>query len=356
MPAGPRRGVVVLQRALEPDVDVAIQFLQRWSQQGPWVLTALDPDRGFIRTKGFGPECLAICRHWIQYWQTRESPRNIYFQVNLDRRPLEEIDKKSRKEHIAAVVALHADIDAYKDGEDVEAGRQRVLKILTDNLPPGVPGPPSVINLSGNGYNVLWRLRQPIAIYGDVAKAVEIERYNRWLAITFGGDMTTDISRILRLPGTVNFPNERKRARGLSPVMARTVTLNTSLLYDLHQFQRADPVPGAVVAEHIQIGPAIGIEDLDELDVPERTKIIIALGAHPDEKRESRSEWLFSGICSMIACGVDNETILGVLTDPQWAISESVLEKPSPEAYARRQIVKAHARLTALAAKELIDD
>jgi len=44
---------------------------------------------------------------------------------HLDRRPLEEIDKKSHKEHIAAVVALHADIDAYKDGEDLEAGRQR---------------------------------------------------------------------------------------------------------------------------------------------------------------------------------------------------------------------------------------
>jgi hypothetical protein len=160
----------------------------------------------------------------------------------------------------------------------------------------------------------------------------------------------------MQAPGTINFPNERKRARGLVPVMARTVTLDTSLLYDLHQFQTADHVPGAVVGDHIQIGSAIGIEDLDELDVPERTKIIIALGAHSDEERESRSEWLFSGICSMIACGVANETILGVLTDPQWAISESVLERPSPEDYARRQIVKAHARLTARAAKELIDD
>jgi hypothetical protein len=307
----------VLQRALEPDVDAAIQFLQLWARQGTWVLTALDPDRGFIRTKGFGPGSLPACRQWIQYWQTSEAPRNIYFQVNPDIRPLVEIDKKGRKQHIAAVVALHADIDAYKDGEDVEAGRQRVLKMLTDDPPPGVPGPPSVINSSGNGYNALWRLRQPIAIDGDFGKAVEIERYNRWLAVTFGGDMTTDVSRILRLPATINFPNERKRARGLVPVMARTVTLDTSLLYDLHQFQPADHVPDAVVGDHIQIGSAIGIEDLDELDVPERTKIIIALGAHPNEERESRSEWLFSGICSMIACGVDNETILGVLTDPQ---------------------------------------
>jgi hypothetical protein len=344
---------------LTPDTDAAIQFLQRWAQQGPWVLTAHDPERNFIRTKAFGPGSLAACRGWISYWQTCESPRNIYFQVNLDRRPLDEIDKKSRKEHIAAVVALHADIDAYKDGEDLEAGRQRVLKMLTDDLPPGVPGPPSVINSSGNGYNCLWRLRQPIVIDGDVAKAVEIERYNRWLAVTYGGDMTTDVSRILRLPGTVNFPNERKRARGLVPVMSHTVELDTSRRYELVQFQAADPfrgASGAVAAEHIQIGSAIGIEDLDELDVPERTKIIIALGAYPDEERESRSEWLFSGICSMIACGVDNETILGVLTDPQWAISESVLEKPNPEDYARRQIVKAHARLSALAAKELIDD
>ncbi|MFW6028395.1 MAG: hypothetical protein ACOC9Q_02605, partial [bacterium] len=158
---------------LAPDTYAATKFLQRWAQQGTWVLTALDPDRGFIRTKGFGPGTLPACRQWIQYWQTCESPRNIYFQVNLDRRPLDEIDKKSRKEHIAAVVALHADIDAYKDGEDVEAGRQRVLKMLTDELPPGVPGPPSVINSSGNGFNCLWRLCEPIILDGDVAKAVE---------------------------------------------------------------------------------------------------------------------------------------------------------------------------------------
>jgi hypothetical protein len=343
---------------LAPDTDAAIQFLQRWAQQGPWVLTALDPERNFIRTRAFGPGSLAACRGWIRYWQTCETPRNIYFQVNPDLRPLGEIDKKGRKEHIAAVVALHADIDAYKDGEDLEAGRQRVLKALTDNLPPGVPGPPSVINSSGNGYNVLWRLREPIVLSGQDDIEV-VEARNRWLAVTYGGDMTTDVSRNLRLVGTVNYPNERKRARGLVPVMSHTVELDTSRRYELVQFQAADPfrgASGAVAAEHIQIGSAIGIEDLDELDVPERTKIIIALGAHPDEERESRSEWLFSGICSMIACGVDNETILGVLTDPQWAISESVLEKPSPEEYARRQIVKAHARLTALAAKELIDD
>jgi len=37
----------------QPDFDVAVSFLQRWSPGGPWVLTAINPGGKAIRTLAF---------------------------------------------------------------------------------------------------------------------------------------------------------------------------------------------------------------------------------------------------------------------------------------------------------------
>src|SRR5690606_2536080 len=94
------------------------------------------------------------------------------------------------------------------------------------------------------------------------------------------------------------------------------------------------------------IGEPVAIHELDDLQVPDRTKVIIALGAYEDEKRKSRSEWLWSAILSMIRCGETDEIILGVITDDRFRISDCVLDKPEPEQHARRHIARAHAWLS----------
>lgn len=106
------------------------------------------------------------------------------------------------------------------------------------------------------------------------------------------------------------------------------------------------------LAGTIHIDGAEPVEDLDALQVPDRTKALIALDAPSGQ----RSERVRSVILSMIACGESNETILGVLTDPRWAVSESVLEKVDPDGDARRQIVRAHAWLHAQRKGEFDDD
>ena len=328
----------------------SVAFLRRWLPAGPWVLTCIDPNSGSVQTRGFGCNDAVAAERWITYWQdfdaTQGEPRNIYFSVNVDTRRPEQISTKASKSDIAAVVALHADIDSYKD-ENPREGRERALRKFTEDGPAGVPGPPTAINLSGNGFNAFWRLKTPIILNGDIAKAVEVERYNRGLAQAFGGDMATDVSRIMRLPWSVNFPNQRKKARGLEAVLARQIHYDETQLYDQEDFEAADaPKCVAQLAANIEIGPAISIADLDDLEVPERTRIVIAAGAYPGEVRASRSEWLFSAICSLIRAGEPDEVILGVITDLRWAISASALEKPEPETYARRQIARAHAWLT----------
>ena len=105
-------------------------------------------------------------------------------------------------------------------------------------------------------------------------------------------------------------------------------------------------------AAGIDIGDPTPIQDLEQLRVPDRTRALIAVAAAPGQ----RSERLRSVILSMIGAGEPNETILGVITDPRWAISESVLEKDDEDGYARRQIVRAHAWLIAQREGEFDDD
>lgn len=106
------------------------------------------------------------------------------------------------------------------------------------------------------------------------------------------------------------------------------------------------------LAAGLDIGDPAVILDLEQLCVPDRTRALIAVPAAPGQ----RSERLRTVILSMIVAGEPNETILGVITDPRWAISESVREKDDEDAYARRQIIRAHAWLRAQREGELPDD
>lgn len=90
------------------------------------------------------------------------------------------------------------------------------------------------------------------------------------------------------------------------------------------------------------------LESVDELDkwgVTDRVKIIIVQGRHPDEPKQgdnSRSSWIFDVCCNLVRSEVPDEVIFSVLTDPDFGISESVLEKGSnAEKYAIRQIERA---------------
>ena len=86
------------------------------------------------------------------------------------------------------------------------------------------------------------------------------------------------------------------------------------------------------------------VDDLDRWDVPDRVRVLIVQGRHPDEVKErddSRSAWLFEVVCTLVRKNVPDNVIYSVITDPEFAISASVLDKGSPancHRYAVRQI------------------
>jgi hypothetical protein len=88
----------------------------------------------------------------------------------------------------------------------------------------GSKWPPTFIWSSGNGIQALWRIEPPVLLDNSEIIA-DCESINRGLLEIFEDDEivvqgTWNIDRILRIPGTINFPNEKKRAAGRTVIGA----------------------------------------------------------------------------------------------------------------------------------------
>lgn len=319
---------------IKGDTSEAIQFLQAWTPEGFWQLTAIVPD-GKISTVTFKSDQAAEARKWIDEKQGRE---NLYFTVNALIKPM---NMKAKKEHIRGMVALHVDVDP-RPGEDLEAERKRAAKMLQEFKPK-----PTVIIDSGGGYQGFWVLREEQVTDGNEDRAAELEAYNLQLEVLTGADACHNIDRIMRLPGTINVPNAKKRKKGREAALASVVAADWDLLYDLKDFTPAARVqsPGSGGGPEVKISGNLPSLDLDDLPtkVTARTKALIVNGDDPDDPTRygSRSDALWAVLCELVRAGCDDDQIAAVILDPDYGISGHVLDQPRPQQYAARQIQRA---------------
>ena len=317
---------------MTPDAQAAIEFLRRYAPDVPWLLTTYKPTPNG-----------ALCRRaddvekFVRRFGTQQ---DIYFLLGI---PDGEVSGQPKKEQMRGSACLWVDLDP-RAGEELEPERQRIRALLHDNK--DAP-PPSVIVDSGRGFWAFWRLKEPCN------DPVLVERYNKRLANLFGavGDNCWNINRVGRLPGTVN------QKTGCH---AKVVEWHEDRVYTLQAMPtpeperaRAEPVPcGGLRPRRID-----DLAALDEWGVSDRVKRIIGRGRDPEagakQGDDSRSAWLFDAVCNLVRAGVPDEIVLGVITDPGWGISASVLRQrdgtavPRPESYALRQIEKAKADVVA---------
>lgn len=330
-----------------------VGFLKRWSPNGYWVLTAIDPETGDIRTQTFTQETEEECLRWVGTYNGRA---NLYFSVN---QPLGPLSKKAERADIARVEWFHVDIDP-RPGAAIKEEQSKALLSLTSQRPQGIPRPSCII-FSGGGYQAFWKLKTPIEINGDLEQAEQAKLYNMQLERVFKGDKCHNIDRIMRLPYTMNIPNAAKVKKGRKPVVADLLELEPETVYELSDFLKAQKVSekggGTVsgVAPKLEISGNIPrIEDVEELskwNVPERTKVLIVQGTETDEeiiakktkegKDVSRSAWLLEVVCSLVRCEVPNDIIYSIITDKNFAISDSVYAQKDVDRYAKRQIERA---------------
>ena len=114
------------------------------------------------------------------------------------------------KHNLASARALWIDVDDLAD-----VGAREEFEIRLERF----PLPPTLRIWSGGGQHVYWLLQEFVSLATPEAIA-GFERRLRGLAATLGGDPACcDVSRVLRVPGTVNHPNADKRAKGRVPAL-----------------------------------------------------------------------------------------------------------------------------------------
>ncbi len=309
----------------EHNSDAALQFLQRFAPSRPWLLTAIDPAKKKPpMSQSFGSCNVREAAAWIEAWQGK---RNLYFSAN---RPRANVHKKASKADICEMQTLHVDVDP-REGCDLAQEQERILSMLRAYDPA-----PTTIVFSGGGYQAFWLLREPVPV-DDPAR---LEAYNKQLEATFAADHCHDISRIMRLPGTINIPDEKKLAKGRERALARVVDEHWERLYTLDDF----PTPVAMPAAATRADPT----NTSLLPEP-----IVAL-LRADVSIGERSEHLFRITRDMVEHGYDDDVIAdAILACPAGEHYEGSRERTLKDVQRSRQ--KGNGDIRAAAPASLVD-
>ena len=300
----------------------ATKFLNEYNCNGPWVLTTIGIDNGNIETRTFDD-----AEEMSQWIAENIGKKNVYFHANS---VMHHLNKKAKRTDIKTVDYLYVDIDP-EEGKDLKEEQKRILELLTDKRPECVPEPTFIV-FSGGGYQAFWKLSTPIEINGNLEAAELAKLYNLRLEKLFNADNCHNIDRIMRLPGTENIPDKKKSAKGRVRTMAKVIDFNGKN-YDLKLFTPAAVTTPPMANLNIKVDisnnikPVEELSTLDEWNVPNRIKVIIAQGIHSDQPKEgdnSRSAWLFDCVCGLVRSKVPDNIIFSIITDARWAISESV--------------------------------
>jgi hypothetical protein len=129
---------------------------------------------------------------------------NVYYGPNPRSGPA-----RGKKKYIEWLASIWVDLDAEGSGRK----RPAPYKTVEDALKAieGFSIQPSVIKNSGRGIQALWILDKPVPCQGaEEGLGLQAEQIMRGLAKELKGDDVSDISRVLRLPGTINHKHTPK--------------------------------------------------------------------------------------------------------------------------------------------------
>jgi hypothetical protein len=284
-------------------------------------LTSINPDTPSIIARDFATDVLAAVE-----WAVAENARgsNIHYTPNRVRPGLH---KKPSKADLVQMGVVHVDIDPPKDGGPFDAEQ------VVADLRACAMRPHAIVN-SGNGLQALWR------IAGGSMEAVEA--VNRGVIQRYAGDSgTSNAERLLRLPGTVNWPDEKKRRRGRVPVLAKTLHIDDQPGYDLAELSKIFPAERP--PEKSRSGNALALRPTAPVTC--LTADDLGLSTHDllralieDPKGDDRSRDTFAFACKALERGYCEEQIIGVLLNPANGISAHCIDQPDPMRAARRAV------------------
>lgn len=224
--------------------------------------------KGIFETRSFASRNAAEMEEWLE---GRVERGNIYYSINPALAPQ---NKKLERENIKELVSLHVDLDPRIDESQDEALARLVKKLE------GLKQPPTCIIASGGGVQGIWDLLEPVPIGGNPEVYEDLKMYNVQLERELGGDHCHNIDRIMRVPGTINCPDERKIKKGRKRALAYVVKHNATS-YKITDFVKAAPLqeagsanaaPGQGTGNDIKIKLPTNIDRVTDLMANEHTK------------------------------------------------------------------------------------
>ncbi|WP_374589134.1 DUF3987 domain-containing protein [Novosphingobium sp.] len=248
---------------------------------------------------------------------------NIYWTVN---RVAPGSHKKPGKRDIRAARFVHVDIDPPKSGGAFDKGE------ITAALQ-GIACPPSFVIDSGGGLQAFWRLEDPCA------NLASIEAINLQVRDWFEADACQNIDRLMRVPGSVNYPDSRKAARGRKACLARWAAPDEGVVYAPEDLAASFPqarspdraqarAPLALPADMPLLTPEdLGLGFLDPLR--------LAIATPPGEDRSGDG---LAAARLMANVGLTDAQVMGVLLNPANAVAAHFLDQRDPRRAAARAL------------------
>jgi P4 family phage/plasmid primase-like protien len=293
---------------------------------------------GKVTQRFFNSEAMAAEEAYEYYRQGMK----VCFGVNL--RVEKEGKKGGKKDNVRWVSAFHAEIDYGTLGHDAvskHATRESALDAIhAFNLAP------TIVIHSGGGFHCYWVLFNPLNV-----KEVGLERIesvNKALSVLLGGDSATDISRVLRVPGTFNM----KIPENPRPVTIESCSCRKYQYEDfmhLIRDERRDEVSSKQTVA-MPWPTATNPIDADSLPISEKIKSLIKQGNRG--QYVSRSHADFAVITTLVHKGLSDSEIRQVFL--QYPIGEKYRQHKAPDQYLKHSIDKAK-KLSNLTPDELTD-
>ncbi|MCC6677428.1 MAG: hypothetical protein IT436_09810 [Phycisphaerales bacterium] len=337
----------VTVEGMSPVESEVLNFLQLIGHELTSV-TIIHSRTGNAITQTVTPDALPELAKWIVHHNA--NGWNAYVRVGSARRVFRGEGAGSAPENgdIAAQSWVHVDKDMPKR-ELTDAERAAWVTDATAIL--DREGCTLIVN-SGNGLQGWKRLaeRFPLPEGDDAAQREAVERNHALLVACDEKDIgTRNVSRLLRIPGTINWPTAAKLKHGRVPVLAVLVAHHPERVYAVADLPRL-PVPEKSAGTPAKVmlnadarGRVVTVDALRAKKVDEKLITLCRTPWAEGGEHTSRSEQQFAGSCGLVRAGVSDDDHFAMLLSPEWpGLSASVLDKGGgAEKYAIRQIERA---------------
>ncbi|MDI3297571.1 MAG: hypothetical protein QJR08_00195 [Bacillota bacterium] len=252
---------------------------------------------------------------------------------------------RGRDDDAALATCLFADLDS----KDFAGGVDEIDRQLAGLAERGLA--PTAVVASGGGRHAYWLLERPVPLGAPDDPRRDRVRAALWalgaeLGLAPAANVTHDLARVLRLPGTLNV-----KARYGRPVMARILSLDPSRIYRPQDFTdviRCHPMPasGRAADVHFTRAPMAGVplsRLLSGLQLTDEIRDLIRRGVRRDEGDRSAASQ--RAITALLAAGADPDRIRDVFACTEAGIGEKFRERRDGDRWLAHSISRAKAWL-----------